>query len=158
MTPEQCRAARAWLNPTQADLAKKAKVGLSTVIEFEHRYRAARIENRTAIQTALERQGIRFVHHSGTLVITFVKPSREKRAKAKRGGSRPRSEHRLIEPGRSWRNDRTMSADPAARQLNSKEKPRQVSRRGEVGGRGTTCGAARLPKPRISCSLQPAEQ
>ena len=75
MTPEQCRAARAWLNWTQADLAEKAKVGLSTVIEFEHGYRATRIENRTAIQTALERRGIRFVDHGGTLRISFVKPS-----------------------------------------------------------------------------------
>ena len=37
MTPEQCRAARGWLNWTQVELAEKGKVGLSTVMAFEHR-------------------------------------------------------------------------------------------------------------------------
>ena len=33
--PYHCRAARAWLNWTQAELAEKAHIGLSTVKKFE---------------------------------------------------------------------------------------------------------------------------
>jgi predicted transcriptional regulator len=80
MTPEQCRAARAWLDWSQAELAKKAKVGLSTLIEFEHGCRDTRTAKRIAIQTALEKRGIRFLN-AGALGIAFVKPSRKKRAK-----------------------------------------------------------------------------
>ena len=80
MTPEQCRAARGWLNWTQVELAEKGKVGLSTVIEFEHGYRDTRTTKRTAIQAALERGGIRFIDHGGTLGVTFAKPSGNKRA------------------------------------------------------------------------------
>jgi transcriptional regulator with XRE-family HTH domain len=35
MTPAQCRAARGFLSMTQADLARRARVGLSTVKNFE---------------------------------------------------------------------------------------------------------------------------
>jgi hypothetical protein len=35
MTPAQCRAARALLGITQAQLARAAKLGLSTVVDFE---------------------------------------------------------------------------------------------------------------------------
>jgi ribosome-binding protein aMBF1 (putative translation factor) len=60
MTPEQCRAGRAWLAWSQSDLAKAAKVGLSTVKDFEAGKREPIANNRTAIQTALEREGIGF--------------------------------------------------------------------------------------------------
>ena len=56
-----------------------------------------KIENRTAIQTALERRGIRYVDHGGTLGISFVKLSSTR--ESEKGSSRPRSKHRLIEPG-----------------------------------------------------------
>jgi hypothetical protein len=78
MTPEQCRAARAWLDWTQVELAKKAKVGLSTLMDFEQQHRATQATKQRAIQAALERRGIRFLD-SGTLGIGFVKPSRKKR-------------------------------------------------------------------------------
>src|SRR3954447_10550779 len=80
MTPEQCRAARGWVNWTQVDLAEKAKVGLSTVKEFELQYRTTRAENLRAMRDALERAGIRFIDHGGTLGVTFAKPSGNKRA------------------------------------------------------------------------------
>lgn len=35
MSPEQCRAARGWLALSQAQLAKRAAVSLSTVRDFE---------------------------------------------------------------------------------------------------------------------------
>jgi DNA-binding LacI/PurR family transcriptional regulator len=79
MTPDQCRAARGWLNWTQVDLAEKAKVGISTVIEFEHGSRDTRAKNRAAIQAALEKRGIRFLN-GATVGIAYAKPSRKKRA------------------------------------------------------------------------------
>jgi ribosome-binding protein aMBF1 (putative translation factor) len=60
MTPEQCRAARAWLAWSQADLAKAAKVGQSTVKDFEGGKREPIANNRRAIQTVLEREGFGF--------------------------------------------------------------------------------------------------
>jgi DNA-binding transcriptional regulator YiaG len=60
MTPEQCRAARAWLAWSQDNLAKAAKVGLSTVKDFESRKRAPIEATRMAMRAVLEREGIGF--------------------------------------------------------------------------------------------------
>lgn len=61
ISPEQCRAARAWLGWPQPELAKRAKVGLSTVRDFETGTRTPILNNRQAIQGALEIAGIRFL-------------------------------------------------------------------------------------------------
>jgi DNA-binding XRE family transcriptional regulator len=60
MTPEQCRAARAWLDMSQAELAKAAGVGLSTVKDFESGKRAPIQATQTAMRAVLERAGIGF--------------------------------------------------------------------------------------------------
>lgn len=60
MSPEQVRAARNWLAWTQADLAEKAKVGLSTVKDLESGKRTPIANNLEAIQRALESGGISF--------------------------------------------------------------------------------------------------
>ena len=60
MTPEQCRAARAWLDWSQAELAKAAGVGLSTVKDFETGKRAPIASNRKAIEAALAQEGFGF--------------------------------------------------------------------------------------------------
>ena len=60
MTPEQCRAARAWLSWSQDDLAKAAKVGLSTVKDFETGKRVPIQATQTAMRAVLERAGIGF--------------------------------------------------------------------------------------------------
>jgi ribosome-binding protein aMBF1 (putative translation factor) len=60
MSPEQARAARAWLGWSQADLAAKAHVGLSTLKDFEGGNRTPITNNLTAIQQALEAAGIGF--------------------------------------------------------------------------------------------------
>jgi DNA-binding transcriptional regulator YiaG len=60
MSPEQCRAARAWLNWSQQDLAKSASVGLSTVKDFENGSRKPIANNLNALRIALEASGIRF--------------------------------------------------------------------------------------------------
>jgi predicted transcriptional regulator len=60
MTPEQCRAARAWLDITQDELAKDAGVGLSTVKDFESGKRTPIPSTQTAMRVVLERAGIGF--------------------------------------------------------------------------------------------------
>ncbi len=60
MTPEQCRAARAWLNWPQDALAKAANVGVSTVRDFEAGRREPTRNNLTAMRVALEEGGVSF--------------------------------------------------------------------------------------------------
>ena len=60
MTPEQCRAGRAWLAWSQDDLAKAARVGLSTVKDFEGGRRTPIEATQTAMRVALETAGIGF--------------------------------------------------------------------------------------------------
>jgi DNA-binding transcriptional regulator YiaG len=62
MSPEQCRAARAWLNWTQQELARRAGVGLSTVRDFEKGERTPIPNNQLAIQRAIEAAGIKLVY------------------------------------------------------------------------------------------------
>lgn len=60
MKPEQSRAARGWLGWTQAELAEKARVGLSTVKDYEAGKRTPIANNLDAMRRALEACGIRF--------------------------------------------------------------------------------------------------
>jgi len=69
MTPEQCRAARAWLNWPQDALAKSANVGVSTVRDFEAGRREPTRNNLAAIQAALEKGGVSFVTNEKELGI-----------------------------------------------------------------------------------------
>ena len=64
MSPEQVRAARNWLAWTQAELAERAKVGLSTVKDYEGGKRTPIANNLDAIQKALEKAGVRFTANS----------------------------------------------------------------------------------------------
>ncbi len=58
MSPEQCRAGRGWLDWSQKDLAERAKVGLSTVKDFESGKRTPISNNLAAMQAALEAGGV----------------------------------------------------------------------------------------------------
>jgi transcriptional regulator with XRE-family HTH domain len=64
MSPEQARAARSWLGWTQAELAERARVGLSTVKDYEGGKRTPIPNNLDAMQRALEGAGIRFTADS----------------------------------------------------------------------------------------------
>ena len=61
LTPEQSRAARGWLDWSQEDLAKRAKVSLSTVRDFEKGRRTPIANNLDAMRRALEAGGMQFV-------------------------------------------------------------------------------------------------
>jgi ribosome-binding protein aMBF1 (putative translation factor) len=65
MSPEQCRAARAWLNWSQQELAAKAQVSSSTLRDFEAGRRLPIANNLTAIRRALEEAGMQFLYASG---------------------------------------------------------------------------------------------
>lgn len=61
ITPSQCRAARALLNMTQTDLASRADVGLSTVVDFEKSRRQVPAETIGKLRKALEAAGVELV-------------------------------------------------------------------------------------------------
>jgi ribosome-binding protein aMBF1 (putative translation factor) len=65
LTPEQCRAARGWLAWSQDELAKKAKVGVSTVRDFEAGKRSPIGNNLDAMCRAFEAGGIAMVFSDG---------------------------------------------------------------------------------------------
>jgi len=58
VSPQQCRAARAWLGWSQDGLAKRARIGLSTLKDFEGGKRAPMRNNLEALRSALESAGI----------------------------------------------------------------------------------------------------
>jgi ribosome-binding protein aMBF1 (putative translation factor) len=74
MTPAQCRAARALVEFSQAELAAKAKVGESTVRNFEAGRSVPVTNNLEAIQRVLEAAGVEFIEeNSGGVGVRFRK-------------------------------------------------------------------------------------
>ncbi len=68
ITPGQCRAARALLNWTQDELAKKVGVALRTIRDFENERRQPLKVVRSSIQQAFEQAGIEFLEHDGIML------------------------------------------------------------------------------------------
>ncbi|MGE0281642.1 MAG: helix-turn-helix domain-containing protein [Rhizobiaceae bacterium] len=66
MTPEQCRAARGWLDVSQTELAQAGGVSLSTVRDFEKGRRVPIGNNMNALRAALESKGIIFTENGIT--------------------------------------------------------------------------------------------
>jgi DNA-binding transcriptional regulator YiaG len=65
MSPAQCRGARALLDITQPELARRAEVGLSTVVDFERERRIVSQEAVVKLQQALKDAGIDFIDENG---------------------------------------------------------------------------------------------
>jgi len=81
MTPAQCRAARALLGITQSELARAAKLGLSTVVDFEKERRLVSDESIKAIKAALQRAGIEFTDGNGGWEGLRIRRSQQLRRK-----------------------------------------------------------------------------
>lgn len=81
MSPEQCRAARAWLDWSQSDLAARADVSASTIRDFEAGRRIPIVNNLRAIRQALEAAGIEFLfsNHEPLGIARRVEPKPTKR-------------------------------------------------------------------------------
>ena len=65
ISSRQCKAARALLDLTQAELAGLAKVNVNTLVDFENGTRATHPRTIEAIQRALEQAGIEFIEENG---------------------------------------------------------------------------------------------
>jgi transcriptional regulator with XRE-family HTH domain len=65
LTTAQCRGARGLLGLTQPALASAARIGLSTVVDFEKSRRPVSKESVQAIREALERAGVEFIDENG---------------------------------------------------------------------------------------------
>jgi transcriptional regulator with XRE-family HTH domain len=63
--PSQCRGARALLDITQTQLATAARLGLSTVVDFERERRQVSPDAIATIREALETAGVEFLEENG---------------------------------------------------------------------------------------------
>ena len=61
MSPEQSRAARAWLGWSQSELAERARVATNTVYGFESGQRTLTRNNLAALRRVIEEAGIQLV-------------------------------------------------------------------------------------------------
>jgi hypothetical protein len=65
ISPAQCRAARGLLEITQTTLADRAKLGLSTVVDFEKRRRQVSLVAIKALRDAFVTAGVEFIEENG---------------------------------------------------------------------------------------------
>jgi transcriptional regulator with XRE-family HTH domain len=72
MSPEQSRAARGWLDWSQADLAERARVSLSTVRDFEKGRRVPIANNLEAMRRVFESAGVTMTE--GGIVVQAQNP------------------------------------------------------------------------------------
>jgi ribosome-binding protein aMBF1 (putative translation factor) len=76
LAPEQSRAARAWLEWSQEDLAKRARVSPSTVRDFEKGRRVPFTNNLEALRLTLEMAGVTLLFRGEVPVgVQVTKPA-----------------------------------------------------------------------------------
>ena len=91
LTPQQCRAARGWLDWNQKDLADRARVSMSTIRDFESGKRTPIANNIDALRRAIHAAGVRVVFRKGQPVgIAIIDPAEgEGLSDAEGGASAP---------------------------------------------------------------------
>lgn len=65
LSPEQCRAARGWLGWSQDELSKRARIGQSTLKDFEGGKRTPMRNNLEALRAVLENAGVGLLFDDG---------------------------------------------------------------------------------------------
>lgn len=78
MSPEQCRAARAWLKLSMEDLATSAGVAITSVRNFEGHQLSRLSTAAAAMQSALERRGVFFLKDEGIIIPKGKRPTKPK--------------------------------------------------------------------------------
>jgi DNA-binding transcriptional regulator YiaG len=70
MSPEQCRAARSWLNMSIADLADASNVSIEDIGSFESKGMSPLPDPAVAaVRSALQQRGVLFVDEVGIFVL-----------------------------------------------------------------------------------------
>ena len=77
LTAAQCRAGRALIEWSQAQLSQSAAIDMQTVADFERRVRAADETTRRRLRAALEAAGVVFLSENGGGAGVRLKFSRE---------------------------------------------------------------------------------
>jgi hypothetical protein len=77
LTAAQCRAGRALIDWTQAQLSQSAAIDVQTIADFEKRFRAADETTRRRLRAALEAAGVIFIAENGGGAGARLKFSRE---------------------------------------------------------------------------------
>jgi predicted transcriptional regulator len=73
VTPEQCRAARAWLGWSQFELSRQANVALRSIAAFERGEQIPRANNLLAIRRAIESRGIRLLFDKNGVATGIIR-------------------------------------------------------------------------------------
>jgi hypothetical protein len=77
LTAAQCRAARALIEWTQAQLSQSAGIDIQTIVYFERRFRQADETTRRRLRATLEAAGVIFIAENGGGAGARLKFSRE---------------------------------------------------------------------------------
>lgn len=77
LTAAQCRAARALIEWTQAQLSQSASIDIQTIADFERRVRKADETTRRRLRAALEAAGVVFISEDGGGAGARLRFSRE---------------------------------------------------------------------------------
>jgi hypothetical protein len=79
LSPEICRASRAWLGWTQKELATKAEVAVNTIREFESARRELNSHSHRRIHFAISNGGLQFLWSGETPIGIYMPQASKKR-------------------------------------------------------------------------------